>query len=262
MKKAVEDTRRIEDSILAVDERRKLPGVPGRQLKRDLSSVELECRALCFPCCHVLQSDDWETEFFRVNRANPGAIELYTTFREQVLDSFRNYKVPITLLKQEASKEDVCRAFEKVNLSGAQLTVFELLNAKFALGDLSLRDDWFGSLQHDIPSRKENIARNPLLEDIDAGEFSQAIVLLHTHDLRKAGSSKGKSDKQLRAISAKRTDVLDLPREARKTWAARLETAYEEVAYFLRAEALYHRRELPYSNQLIPLAAVMARIGD
>ena len=249
----------VEGAVFSVDERHELMDNVAKKVKLRLRSSEQECRAKCFPCHRIMQSDDWEAEFLKIN---PGAGELFTTFREQVLDSFRHYPVPVTLLRQDTPVEAVCRVFARANLGGAQLSVFELLNAKYAAAGFSLRDDWHGSLRQNIVSRKARIARSPLLEDIEDTDFIQAVTLLHSHDLRIKALAKGRSEKHLKPISAKRTDVLSLPLDAWKNWATQLEAAYEHVAYFLRAEALYHRRELPYRVQLVPLVAIMARIGD
>ncbi len=143
------------------------------------SCVELECRAECFPCDRVMQSDDWEKTFFKVNQES---FDLYMKFREQVLDAFRNYQVPVILLKRETSKEAVCLVFEKVNTGGVQLSVFELITASYAADGYNLRDDGFGSSKRDKASRRARIAGNPLLRDIQATEFLQAITLLYTHD--------------------------------------------------------------------------------
>lgn len=259
MQLAVRDSGDLAECVFSVDETRKQPAIPGGQSRRDLSTTEAECRARCFPCNRLISPEAWEATFAR---ECPGDSTLMAEFRSRILERFARTSLPLSVVGEDTPKRDVCRIFENVNKNTSSLSVFELLTAKFALADYSLRDDWYGSLPREIPSRRDNITRNPLLEDIDATHFIQAISLLHTHDLRLAGESSGKPEEKLRAVSARSVDILDLPLDAWKTWAARLETAYEEVAYFLRAEALYHPRELPYKSQLIPLAAVMARIGD
>ena len=45
-------------------------------------------------------------------------------------------------------------------------------------------------------------------------------------------------------------------------WANDLEAGFRQVDRFLRKECLYNRRELPYSTQLVPLAAIFTRLGD
>ncbi|MGQ7847333.1 GmrSD restriction endonuclease domain-containing protein [Granulosicoccus sp. 3-233] len=249
----------VEGSVLSVDESREFRDPATGKVKFKLKSSEQECRAKCFPCHLILQSDDWEAEYLKIN---PGDGELLAAFRETVLNAFRQYTVTVSQLKRDTPIESVSRVFQRANLGGAQLTVFEILNAKYAAAGFSLRDDWHGSLRQNIVSRKARIARNPLLEDIEETDFIQAVTLLHTHDLRLKALAKGRTGKQLVPISAKRNDVLSLPLDAWKNWATQLEAAYEHVAYFLRAEALYHRRELPYRVQLVPLVSLMARIGD
>jgi hypothetical protein len=74
-------------------------------------------------------------------------------FREQILDSFRSYQVPVIELKRGTSKEAVCLVFEKVNTGGVQLSVFELVTATYAADGFNLRRDWYGegSVKDDTP---------------------------------------------------------------------------------------------------------------
>jgi hypothetical protein len=101
-----------------------------------------------------------------------------------------------------------------------------------------------------------------LLKGIEATEFLQAISLLHTHEIRQADLAAGRIGKQVRPVSAKRADVLQLPLAAWQQWASELEAGFRNVARFLRKECFYSRRELPYSTQLVPLAAVLTQLDD
>ena len=56
--------------------------------------------------------------------------------------------------------------------------------------------------------------------------------------------------------------MLQLPLAAWQQWADELEAGFRNAARFLRKECFYSRRDLPYSTQLVPLAAVLARLGD
>ena len=53
-------------------------------------------------------------------------------FRQQVLDRFTEYDVPVIELKKNNKKEAVCLVFEKVNTGGVPLSVFELITATYA----------------------------------------------------------------------------------------------------------------------------------
>jgi hypothetical protein len=259
IKVAVDAPHALEESVVAVDENRQLRSNFGRDVELDLSTIELECRQLHFPCDQIMSSDDWEATLHRVA---PDQFGTYMAFRSQILAPFRAYQLPVIQLKKETSKEAVCLVFEKVNTGGVQLSVFELITASYAADGYNLRDDWFGSNLRNVESRKERMEEEDLLKGIEATEFLQAISLLHTHELRKADLSAGKSGKQIRPISAKRADVLQLPLDAWRQWSDALETGFRNVARFLRKECFYNRRELPYTTQLVPLAAVLTQLGD
>jgi len=260
--KAVSAPYALEEAIVAVDENKQLRSDFGRSVDLDLSSQERECEGLFFPCCQIMDSqysDQWEEKLLEVNRDSHST---YMKFRGQVIQSFREYRLPVILLQKEISKEAVCLVFEKVNTGGVQLSVFELITASYAAEGYNLRDDWFGSTRRNVPSRKENLEKKPLLKGIEATEFLQAVSLLHTHELQKQDIADGKKDKQLKPVSAKRKDVLQLPLCAWKDWSDRLTEGFRQVASFLQEECFYSRRELPYSTQLIPLAAIMTRLGE
>lgn len=259
IKKAIEAPHALDEAVIAVDENRQLRDNFGRDVILDLSTTELECQQLYFPCNQVLGSDEWEATLHRVAPEQFGA---YMTFRSQVLAPFRNYHLPVILLKKETTKEAVCLVFEKVNTGGVQLSVFELITASYAADGYNLRDDWFGSKIRKVESRKERLEADPLLKGIEATEFLQAISLLQTYEARQKDIAAGNTGKQVRPVSAKRADVLQLPLSAWTRWADDLEAGFRLVAKFLRKECFYDRRELPYSTQLVPLAAVMTQLKE
>ena len=259
IRKAVEMPHALDEAVIAVDENRQLRSNFGRDVDLDLTTRELECQQLYFPCSQALNSNDWERMLHRVAKEH---WDVYMDFREQVLTPFREYHLPVILLKKETSKEAVCLVFEKVNTGGVQLSVFELITASYAAEGYNLRDDWFGSKVRNVESRKARIEQDHLLKGTEATEFLQAISLLHTHEQRQADIAAGKTGKQVRPVTAKRADVLQLPLSAWKQWANDLEAGFKLAGRFLRKECFYGRRELPYSTQLVPLAAVLARLGD
>jgi len=249
----------LDSAVIGVDENRQLRSNFGRDVKLDLSTRELECRQLYFPCNQIMDSDEWEMTLHKVS---PDDFPTYMEFRSQIINAFRNYQLPIIELKRETSKEAVCLVFEKVNTGGVQLSVFDLITASYAADGYNLRDDWFGSKVRNLESRKERMEEEALLKGTDAPEFLQAVTLLHTHKIKKSDISAGKTGKQVRPVSAKRTDVLQLPLNAWQQWADDVEHGFRLAAHFLKKEYFYDRRELPYSTQLVPLAAVLARLGD
>jgi len=259
IKAAMESPNDLESAVIAVDENRQLRTNFGRDIELDLSTRELECEQLFFPCDQVMNSDEWEET---LNTVAPDNFPLYMSFRKDVLKPFREYQLPVIQLQMETSKEAVCLVFEKVNTGGVQLSVFELITASYAAEGFNLRDDWFGSELRNVDSRKKRIAKDPLLENVEATEFLQAITLVQTLLRKKSDIAAGKSGKSIRPVSAKRADVLELPLAAWLEWADRLEAGFKQVGKFLRKESFYSPRDLPYSTQIIPLAAVMTHLGE
>ncbi len=259
IRQAVDAPHALDEAVVAVDERRQLRTNFGRDVKLDLGTTELECRQLHFPCSQILDSDGWEATLHEVL---PEEWSLYMEFRKQILKPFRDYQIPVIQLEKETTKEAVCLVFEKVNTGGEPLTVFELVTASFAAEDYNLRDDWLGSRVRKTESRKERLEEDELLKGIEATEFLQGVSLLHTHELRQADLGDGRTGKQVRPVSGKRADVLRLPLEAWKRWADDLERGFRTAGKFLRKECFYHRRELPYSTQVVPLAAVLTCLDD
>lgn len=256
---ALEGEDRLEDAVVAVDESRQKRSNFGRDVDLDLSTRQLECEQLFFPCDQIINSDDFEEALQEYAPENFGS---YMEFRKEVINAFRSYQLPVIELKKETSKEAVCLVFEKVNTGGVQLSVFELITASYAAEGYNLRDDWFGSDIRKVPSRKARLENHELLADVESTDLLQAITLLHTHKRKQEDLAAGKTGKQVRPVSAKRASVLDLPLEAYRRWADAVEKGFIEAAYFLKGECFYSRRELPYATQLVPLAAVLTLLEN
>ncbi|MFN5979428.1 MAG: hypothetical protein ACK45W_08935, partial [Pseudanabaena sp.] len=79
---------------------------------------------------------------------------------------------------------------------------------------------------------------------------------------RKEDINSGKTGKQVTGVTAKREAVLSLPLSAYQKWKQPLIDGYWKAAKFLRQESFFSTNDLPYRTQLVPLAAVMALLGD
>lgn len=259
IQQALESPLELEKAIVAVDEKKQLRTNFGRDVELDLSTREQECKRLHFPCDQIMNSDQWEETLHQVA---PEKFGMYMDFRRTILNSFRSYQLPVIQLSKNTSKEAVCLVFEKVNTGGVKLSVFELVTASYAADGYNLRDDWYGSSIRKVDSRRKRLATDPLLAEIEAPEFLQAMTMLHTHELRKSDIDEGKTGKQVRPVSAKRADVLQLPLDAWQKWADDVEYGFRLAGRFLRKECFYNRREIPYSTQIVPLATVLARLKD
>ena len=261
IRKAIESEDYIEDAIFAVDENKQIKSNFGRDIDLDLSTVESECQHMMFPCDQMFNSNEWLIKLSQ-NYTDPNDLSVFTQFIGKVVQPFCNYQLPIIELKKESSKEAVCLVFEKVNTGGVQLSVFELITASYAAEGYNLRDDWLGSNIRNVESRQSRITSHSLLKGTDATEVLQAVTILHTYDLRQADLQAGKTGKQVRPVSAKRIDMLKLPLSSWQVYANDVEQGFKQAAQFLRKEYFYARSELPYGTQVVPLAAVMTKLGN
>jgi hypothetical protein len=260
IEKALSSSQMPEDAVVAVDDRKLVRSNFGRTIDLDLSSREKEFQAMHFPCSHILNSDDWESDLASYDHER---LQRYMKFRKQVISAFRTYLMPVIELKKETTKEAVCLVFEKVNTGGVPLTVFELVTASYSAEGFNLREDWFGTpgRNGDI-GRKRRLSAHQLLKNIEATEFLQGVTLLHSYERRQADLASGKTIKEATAVSAKREHVLELPKDAYVRLADDMTRGFHAADRFLRMQGFHHIRFLPYTSQLIPLAATMVHLGD
>lgn len=256
---ALENVDNLDDAIEALDADKVKRSNFGREVVLDLSSTQKECEQLYFPCNQTLNSDAWEEALQEYASHN---WRLFLQFRKQVLGAFRNYQLPVIQLGKATTKEAVCLVFEKVNTGGVPLNVFELVTATYAADGFNLRDDWHGSKARKVIGRAERLSKEPVLNQLEATDFLQAITLLHTWALRQADIAGGKTGKAVQPVSAKRASILAMPLEGYRAWAERVEAGFLLAAKFLRKECVKNPRELPYRTQLAPLAAVMVQLGE
>ncbi|QLE52747.1 DUF262 domain-containing protein (plasmid) [Nostoc sp. C057] len=248
-----------ESAIISIDANRIQKENFGRDVKLDLSTPEKEYEHFYFPCNQILNSDTWEQG---LNKSYPDKFGRYMEFRFQVLNEFRSYDLPIIELNRNNKKEAVCLVFEKVNKGGVDLSVFDLLTATYAADNVSLRDEWFGNSQEGIEGIQAHLRKQRLLREVQSTEFLQGLTLLYTLEKRQQDSKAGKTGKQITGVTAKREAVLSLPLDTFQKWKLPLTQGYWKSAKFLRQQSFFSTSDLPYRTQLIPLAAVMALLGD
>ena len=151
------------------------------------------------------------------------------------------YKIPVISLGKDTPKEAVCQVFENVNTGGVPLTVFELVTAIFAMDDFELRKDW--------EERKAKYFDGDLLSCITATDFLTACTLLSTY--KKGGT-----------VSCKKKDVLNLSLKDYNNFADALSEGFVEAEKILQEERVFSNKDLPYSTQLIPLAALCTLLSN
>jgi hypothetical protein len=138
----------------------------------------------------------------------------------------------------------------------------------YAASGHELRKDWYGD--ESTKGHHRRLADTLRPADSDAGilagvgntDFLQAVSLFYTRDKRRAAEQAGKEGKELPAVSGNRQALLDLPLDAYKLYEAQVEQGFVRAAKFLHMLHIYRIFDLPYQSQIVPLAAILADIGD
>lgn len=243
-----------QEAILGVPEDKVVKSDFGRKIDLDISSQEKEFEADVVPLSLVLdhiEYQKWRSCYQKYHRYRVDKMEFLDRFEREVWQKFQQYKIPVIELLRSTEKEAVCQVFEKVNTGGVTLTVFELVTATFAADDFSLREDW------EKRDKRLHKSELPVLEDIDATAFLTSVTLLESY-CRYLNFSKT----QRLAVSCKRKDVLRLSLEDYRNLADSIERGFIKAAKLLLKEKVFDLRALPYSTQLIPLAAACAYLED
>jgi hypothetical protein len=270
IEKALDPTTDRETAIVGVPRDKIVRSDFGRNEELNISTSEQEYACLMFPVSKVFEWYDWQDGFDAYWRGDhqERVREKFRTFRRQVLENFKYYRVPVITLDRSTSKEAVCVVFEKVNTGGKALDAFELITAMYAASGYELRKDWYGD--GTTKGRHRRLAETLRPADADTGiiaevsntDFLQAISLFHTRDRRRDAAAEGKQGKELPAVSANRQALLNLPLEAYKQYEAQVERGFVRAAKFLHMLHIYRIFDLPYQTQVVPLAAILADIGD
>ena len=243
MNKCVDDTIDREEAVVSIPEERLVRRNFSREIELDLSSPEREYENEMFPVDRLFDSDRWLRGYIEHWNLNPDKWSLFQQFNDKVIDGFKPYQVPVIKLGKETPKEAVCLVFEKVNTGGVTLTVFELLTASFAAYNFQLREDW--------DAREKRLKTGyTVLKNLQSDAFLQTLTLLVT---------KARPD---RALGCKRRDILRLSVEDYIKWADKVENGFIKAARFMHGQKVFGARDLPYQTQLVPLAAILADLGD
>lgn len=234
-----------DEAIIGLPEDRKLRNFRGEVIA-DYSTPEQEYAAGYFPLARVFDHKAWEHGYHKWANNRSEAVEQFDSFDESFINAFTHYQLPIIVLGKETPKEAVCQVFEKVNTGGVSLDVFELLTATYAIDDFNLRQDW--------DQRLKQLRTQRVLRSLEKTLFLQAVTLVATY-MRKQQHPDA-------AIGCKRKDILNLSLEDYQRWADAVTSGFEQAAKFLFAEKIFVDRDLPYTTQLVPLAAIFAVLGQ
>ena len=237
------------DAVLSVPATKLLTSDFGRKIDLNLTTQEKEFSQCYFPIGVLFDQtaySAWRRGFQKMFRNDDDKLDLFDNFEAEVVNRFQSYRVPTIELLRDTPKEAVCQVFEKVNMGGVTLTVFELVTAMFAADNYNLREDW--------NKRKERIHEQDVLKGMDSTAFLTAVTLLSSYQRNQKDTTK--------PVTCKRKDVLKLTLEDYKRNADTTEDGLKKTARFLAREKIFDSRTLPYSTQLIPLSVICALLGN
>ena len=246
-------------TIVSVPEDRIVKSNIGRTVELDLSSRDHEFERHMIPTEKVMDGMAWGFQYAqywqqRGRHPHGDPFAFFQRFKDDVLDSFTDYELPVINLAKETPKEAVCTVFEKVNTGGVTLSVFELVTASFAAGDFSLRDDW--------EARKKRLhSEFGVLQGLQGDQFLQAVTLLATQARHREAAAEDGPPNQAPGIGCKRADILNLGLDQYREWADRVEEGFRKAAKFLHGQYVFTAGNAPYGTQLVPLAALYADLG-
>ncbi|MGD1037343.1 MAG: DUF262 domain-containing protein [Roseiarcus sp.] len=258
------------EAIVTLPEDRKQKEDFDRKVTLDLSNPQLEFEHLMFPVNQVFDWDAWQDGFndYWIDKGQTSRRDVFKRFKNDVLQNFKSYQIPVIALGHDTSHEAVCLVFEKVNTGGKALDAFELLTAMYAARGHRLRDDWLGADGNPgIQSRLQTFGHMAgqkvgVLEKVASTDFLQVSALLHTKQAREEAKRSGVKDDDLPAVRATRQSLLDLPLKSYLANRERVEQGFMRAGKFLLQHNVYRAVDLPYQTQIVPLAAIMAEIGD
>lgn len=250
MDTALNDASRVDEAVISMPADGVIRSNFGKDVVLDLSDPEQERAHGYFPL-HLLYGDfmSWILEM--------DDHDLGKKFHRQFIQPATTYDIPAIVLDENTEKAAVATVFEKVNIGGLPLNVFELLTAVFAGDagyfeetgeDFRLNDDW----------KETQLAwsGHPALAAVENTDFLQAVSMLTTRKRHIDDTSDRPP-----AISAKREDVLKLTLADYLAWRDPLREAFVWAATFMADRHIFTARDVPYPKQLVPLAAIKAVLG-
>lgn len=243
--KALEGDEKIDEAVRSIPGDGVVRSNFGKDIDLDLSTEDLERKHGYFPL--RLLYDPYAATTWLSKLSD---IAVMPQMIAEVLNPAGSYSIPAIVLDDSTSKAAVATVFEKVNIGGLPLNVFELLTAVYA-GDVDyynahgddfrLNDDWTGT--------KESLKAYSVLGGLENTDFLQTVSLLAS--LHGPG-----------ATTARKEDILNLKLSDYLKWAPLVREALVWSAGFLDSLHIHVAGDLPYPKQLVPLTAIKVILGN
>lgn len=247
IRKALDQSADRLEAIISINEKKQLTEDIGRTVTLDLSTRDNEYKEFMYPlniALDIVESQNWLIGLLAYHGNDPKILGIFQEFQRRILANIQTYKIPVINVTRETSKEAVCQIFENVNTGGVKLTVFELVTATFAADGFNLREDW-DKIQDTFAKSKQG----GILQVVENTTFLTAMALLISYRQFKNGDG---------AVSCKKRDVLKMEKSDYTANRNYLVSRFIKAANFLINQGVFSAQELPYTSQLVPLAAIFA----
>ena len=251
MKIAMDTDSDLEEAIFSINENKIMTSNIGRTIELDLSASEKEYENLMYPVSMIDEYSTWRSGFNEFWEYDKEKMKFWDQFEAKIINNFNHYMLPVIEMKNTNPKEAVCQVFEKVNTGGVSLSVFQLLTATFAAEEFDLKKDWM-----DV---RAAFKEYKVLEKTSDTDLIQSITLFSTYQYRKYLENAGLTE-NLPAVSAKRKDMLNLKLENYKKYRDRIVTGFKKASKILVENHIFNSSDVPYTTQLIPMAAILAQL--
>ncbi|HCB00557.1 MAG TPA: hypothetical protein DEP22_11695, partial [Porphyromonadaceae bacterium] len=252
MQKALDPDTDLEEAIFSINENKIITENIGRDVVLDLTTREKEFENMMYPVSLIDEYDTWFPSFFEFWEYDKEKIKFWNEFHRRIILGFNNYSLPVIEMTKENPKEAVCQVFEKVNTGGVSLSVFELLTASFASEEFDLKEDW-NHIKLKFKSYK-------VLDKTSEIDFIQAITLFSTYRRKVDLEQVGQKD-NFPAVSAKRKEMLNLELSDYKKYRNQVLEGFIKASKILVENHIFHSRDVPYTTQLVPMAAILSQLG-
>ena len=235
MHRCVADESNREEAIISVPADRNWP-IPTQEYSRDM-----------FPVSQIFNANQWMKGYLRHWNLDNAKWDLYGKFDSMVIQNFEQFLIPFIEIGKQTPREAVCLIFEKVNRQGMKLNVFELLTASLAAEGFQLRKAWKETSKR---LKNENRPALRVLHRLKEVDFLQVLTLLATNA------------NPCTPTSCSNAAILRLDVDTYREWASKTEKGLEKAASFLYQQKVFDAKDLPYPAQLVPLAAILAHMGN
>lgn len=185
MESALEDINRMDEAVRSVPADGVIRTNFDRDVVLDLSTPDKQREAGYFPLNLLFDPTGSMEWLFALEDKS-----LAFSFMENFVSPAGKYNIPAIELDADTDKAAVATVFEKVNIGGLPLNVFELLTAVFAGdgdyfaatgSDFRLNDDW--------QETRRQWADYPVLAGVENTDFLQAVTMLATRERHLASES-------------------------------------------------------------------------